>query len=313
MRNLSTLKWASLAAISAAAFAAATPASAGRCGGSLAVDAPTTFARVARACNVSVGALREANPGVNSGNVRPGEHLAIPDEIIPGAGGSYAPVAAVDTDVSSTVSSHPYLASPGYHSSVADDYGMNYSAPVQDYRGDGARSAQRIRIRDARVSSTAPSWLRPEAQRGGHYSASSRLSYQKFAALRIKNAGFQLASATGVDAQGVLLPKFTDKIPTTHGYRLPDYDKIGILPAQGHNVHQATFALSGNVIDAADGCLVLKTDNDMFWRLAASPPSGELLGKHITVWGVAIKGGACGDGPSMLVSHAVYAEPWAGN
>jgi len=318
MRKFHGLKTAAVTVTGLAVIFTASPAAAGRCGHSYPVDKPTTLGEVARQCNVRLSELREANPGVTPGNVRPGEHLAVPDERDQYSTARPATLASDQTAASSgPTTSHPFIVSPDYNAPatdvVADDQGMNEITLVQDFRGDNARAAQRIRVRDTRIGSDAPVWLQREAPTGGHYSAADRASYQKLSALRIRNAGFRTTSATTANTKGVLAARFTKEsaitVITTHpGYRLPDYSAIGNLNHKG--IQNAAFSLSGEVIDADQGCLVLKTKNDQLWRLAAAPPSGGLLGKSVTVWGTQTASTACGAGPSMLVSHAVYAEPW---
>lgn len=91
-------------------------------------------------------------------------------------------------------------------------------------------------------------------------------------------------------------------------YHLPDYNRIGAMP-RAVKINDE-FSLSGEVTDFYEGCLLLKTNDNRLWRLAAAPPSGDLLGKKVMVWGTPGVGGTCGGGASMVVSHAVYAEPW---
>ena len=186
-----TLKISGLTAVIAAASAAMSPAMAGRCGHSYAVDEPTTLTEVARRCNVSLSALYEANPGVNPNNVRPGEHLAVPDEI-----GAFAPRAVSLTSDSETVqagraaepSAHPYIVSSDYRRTVTDDSGLGGYQPVSD-RVEIARTSQRARFRSNDFSSNSPVWLREETPALSHHSSSDRLSYQKLSAMRIRTAG----------------------------------------------------------------------------------------------------------------------------
>lgn len=317
MRRFQEFKIAAFVVSGVGAAVLASPAAAGRCGHSYPVDKPITLKEVARQCNVRWSELREANPGVDPSNVRPGEHLAVPDER-----DDYSPVRAatldqtLKTNENQAGSSHPYIVSPDYRSeTIADDNGLGEILSVQTYRGDNARAAQRIRVRDTRVGDAAPVWLQRDPPTGGHYSADNRLSYQKLSAMRIKNAGYRTAGISLKGEDGVPLARFTDKpatisvMPSHAGYRLPDYESIGKLSHGG--VQNVSFALTGDVIDSYNGCLLLKTKDDQLWRLAAAPPSGELIGKTVTVWGTQSVSAACGQGPSLLVSHAVYAEPWA--
>lgn len=92
------------------------------------------------------------------------------------------------------------------------------------------------------------------------------------------------------------------------GYRLPDYNAINPKAANDPK----KIAVSGNVVGEADGCLVLDGGAAGRWALASAPGADSLIGKHVTAWGVASQSGACGASPTMIVSHAVYAEPWSG-
>lgn len=289
------------------------------CGGAYAVDAPTTLSRVARACNVSLGALREANPGVDPGDVRPGQHLSVPPVRPSGAA---SPVAAAPAPQGGATgsgggtpdSSHPYIVSPEYAAAT----GAGNSAKVSSSLGPQWRDNDAtIRVRDARVAEDAPLWLSARApQQGGHYGGTSRLSFQKQSAIRIRNAGFTQASAAVPSPDGVPAARFTDepavvKAPEHHGegYRLPDYSLIGKLPSNA-SAQKISFALNGHVEAVEGGCLLLQSADNVTWRLAMPSSSDNLVGKTVTAWGVRGAGASCGDGPSMLVSHAVYAEPW---
>ena len=402
MRKIQIMKTAGLAILGTAAFAAITPAAAGRCGASLSVDAPTTLAKVARQCNVNLAQLYEANPGVDPSNVRPGEHLSIPDEIDRYTIGSGLSTIDDRTDIpdagSGPVSDHPYIVSPDYDGSINDDFGRNSI----DRDRDGAQMTRaRIRVRDARLAEPSNSrvWTRNEQRpnvaeaRDRYAAAGDRLSYQQMSAMRIKTAGqpnnfvrfasaptmqapslqprtvsaktkliecsnlkqangskiravskiistpdttfveiketpsgdsfdCRLIDATEVSANvnpdgtvpGVPAARFTGpKVLTGSDYRLPDYSKIGpaATPSLAPTANRPDMvSLSGDVIASANGCLILQTNDKKIWRLAAAPPSGELLGKRVTVWGAEASAQSCGAGPSMIVSHAVYAEPW---
>lgn len=299
-----------------AVLAAASNAEAGRCGHSYAVDAPTTLGKVASACNVSARALAEANPGVDPADVRPGQHLAVPPE-----SSRYASVRAVRSitlEAGANVgprSAHPYIVSPGYASSAAEigsDIVIEKIAPAAD-------NTVTIRVRDSRISGAAPSWLQSGAPRGGHYAETSRLSYQQQSAVRIRSAnrtfaGVDFTDAEIVEVAGVPAARFTEEpatvlVPAPPGYRLPDYDAIGKLPHSAA-FRQLKFSLTGEIVDEDDGCLTLKTANNNVWLLAAAPAAPDMMGKNVTVWGVRGAAASCGAGPSMLVSHTVYAEPW---
>ncbi len=284
MTRVQSLKIASLSLIGLAAVAAS-PAAAGRCGHLYPVDAPTTLSKVARACNVSLAALREANLGVDPGNVRPGEHLSVPGERA------------------------RFVSTPAVTDEETDNHSKALSGPVTyltTQRGPDARAAQRVRIRERSVSGAAPLWLQPEAVSGGHYSANAHISFQKYAALRIRTASLSAASVQISPADGAPLSLFTGEPAITRGYRLPDYNKIG-APAS-----QTLFSISGEVADISQGCLVLMGADNQIWRLVATLDAETLIGKRITAWGTSTRSGACGVGPSMLISHAIYAEPWVG-
>ncbi|NNE39419.1 MAG: LysM peptidoglycan-binding domain-containing protein [Marinicaulis sp.] len=411
MRKFQMMRTAGLAILGTAAFAAITPAAAGRCGASLSVDAPTTLAKVARQCNVNLSQLYEANPGVDPSNVRPGEHLSIPDEIDRYTIGSGPSTIYGDADLPDAANGDlvddpdlfglepDYTATIGdFGSSIDDDFGRNSI----DRERDGAKLTRaRIRVRDARLREPSNSrvWTRNERRpsvaeaRDRYAAAGDRLSYQQMSAMRIQTAGqpdnfVRFASAPTIQAPslqprnvsattkliecsnlkqangskiravskiistpdttfveiketpagdsfdcrlidanevsanvnpdgtvpGVPAARFTGpKVLGSSDYRLPDYSKIGpaSAPSLAPTVSRPDMvSLSGDVIASANGCLILQTNDKKIWRLAAAPPSGELLGKRVTVWGAEASAQSCGAGPSMIVSHAVYAEPW---
>ena len=101
---------------------------------------------------------------------------------------------------------------------------------------------------------------------------------------------------------GVPLARFTDK-PAIAALKLRAPVEPAIHVSKRHD-----FTLQGDVVGVSEGCLILRTKQNDLWRLSAMPPSGDLVGKHVTVSGVAAAPGACGVGPAMTVSHAVYAE-----
>jgi len=115
-------------------------------------------------------------------------------------------------------------------------------------------------------------------------------------------------TADGVPVALFDIPRFTGASDTPD-YHLPDYNRIGATP-RAVKINDE-FSLTGEVTDVYEDCLLLKTSDNRLWRLAAAPPSGDLLGKKVMVWGKPGVGGTCGGGASMVVSHAVYAEPWA--
>ncbi|GJL95857.1 MAG: hypothetical protein DHS20C05_22620 [Hyphococcus sp.] len=178
------------------------PAEAGRCGHSYPVDKPTTLTEVARQCNVNLSALYEANPGVNPNNVRPGEHLAVPDEI-----DRYDQNAQVhastpapsqntsEADVSSG-SSHPYIVSRDYSAPITDDVGLSASYERAELR--------RVSSRVDRSDDQFPVWLREENLGARHHSSADRLSYQQLSALRIANAGLPRTPIRAVSSTPVV-------------------------------------------------------------------------------------------------------------
>ncbi len=95
---------------------------------------------------------------------------------------------------------------------------------------------------------------------------------------------------------------------TASRYRLPDFNAINPKAAN----EPVKISVSGDVVGEANGCLLLDAGPGGRWALAAAPGADSLVGKHVTAWGVASQSGACGAAPTMIVSHAVYAEPWNG-
>lgn len=315
-RLFSTSVFAGLSALAASSGALFSDAAASPCGGAFAVDAPTTLGKVARACGVSVAALREANPGVNPGDVRPGQHLSVPPAQPSGSAASLAsgpaPTGGMSGGGGAAASSHPFIVSPEYAAGGAGEGDKIATSLGAQWRDNDAT----VRVRDAKVAEDAPVWLSQDANTGGHYGGTSRLSFQKQSAIRIRNAGYSLASAGIPSPDGVPAARFTDgsavvDAPDHHsdGYRLPDYAGIGKLPSNSE-AQKISFALSGEVKSIEGGCLLLQSADKVTWRLAMPSSSDNLVGKTLTAWGVRGAGASCGDGPSMLVSHAVYAEPW---
>ena len=187
MRRLSKFHVAGVTAISAVIMSS-TPALANRCGNSLPVDAPTKLVDVARKCNVNLSELYEANPGVDPGDVRPGEHLAIPDERERGVVAA-APAPVNDDDVTTSESAskpiaHPIIASYGGKGvAIRREDSRDYRRLARTSRGVQSGA---IRVRDVEVSEAAPSWLRANRR---HNDSLERLSFQARSKL-------QLAAAT---------------------------------------------------------------------------------------------------------------------
>ncbi len=286
MVRFQSFKIASISFFSVAMVAASPASAAGSCGGFYAVDAPTTLTHVAKACRVSVASLREANPGVNPGNVRPGEHLAVPV----GIAHANAPTAlAVNADAFNK---------------------LQVSIPFTEDLGFRARTAQRVRLLAAGAVPGTPAWMEPGAAEGGHFSSSAPLSFQKVAALRIETASVQTAQMPIFVSSSVPAAQFTNKSGVSQGYRLPDYSQIGVAPPVLITPAQAVSSLTGIIDNAYNGCFTLQTADGQLWRLAAAPISNDMIGETITVWGAASNNNVCGAGASMNVSHAVFAEPW---
>ncbi|NOX95143.1 MAG: LysM peptidoglycan-binding domain-containing protein [Alphaproteobacteria bacterium] len=119
-------------------------------------------------------------------------------------------------------------------------------------------------------------------------------------------------STSEESAEGVLPARFTSPTKLSPpDYRLPDYSRIGVTPRM-IKVNE-TFSLKGEIADSYGDCLLLRTKDNRLWRLSSPNPSLELIGKTVTVWGKSVTGGVCGGGATMVVSHAIYAEPWIEN
>ena len=353
-----------------AAMVASPALASNRCGGSLAIDAPTSLAEIAQRCNVNLSALYEANPGVDPRNVTSGTYLAIPDENT-----EYAPTG---------VSTSPTLVATidaGSDHQTTDDHGLTGEYPDEATRDYDARISSRMRVRNTRFASNDPVWMRASTGGGNRSYAADRASYQQRSATRIHNAGVptivapsnpllrnsisanmsdtemiscavlresengklrkvrQIVSTptnTFVEVEPIGGGKFdctlvsagsaadialTPGVPAAHygktprtpslssnRYRLPDFNAINPKASAPPN----KIAISGEVVGEAQGCLLLDAGAGGHWALASAPGADSLIGKHVTAWGVASRSGACGAAPTMIVSHAVYAEPWSG-
>lgn len=339
---------------------------ANRCGGSLAIDAPTSLAEIAQRCNVNLSALYEANPGVDPRNVASGTYLAIPDEV---ADYVASGVRTTPTQVA-TINTADNNAVHGQSGDITEEATRDYDARV----------SSRLRIRDVQLASSDPVWMRASTGGGARSYAADRASYQQRSAARIHNAGVPTivapsnpllrnsisATASGADviscavlrngkdgkrrkvrqiistptntfvevepvgagqfdctlvsaAAAADMPP-TPGVPAAHygmaprtqslspsKYRLPDFNTINPKASSRPN----KIAISGEVIGEAQGCLLLDAGAGGQWALASAPGADSLVGKHVTAWGVASQSGACGAAPTMIVSHAVYAEPWS--
>ena len=289
MASALTRTIAGISAAAGAAIFAMPAAAAGSCGGFYAVDAPTSLAKVAQACRVTIASLREANPGVNPANVRPGEHLAVPISLL-------------------------HAAEPLRATASVRNVNSTARLPFTEDLGFRARTNQRLRIlASTTIQSGGPDWLRSNPT-GGHYTSVAPLSFQKMAALRIETASASPIRSPILVSSGGAGPNFTRDDITTGGYRLPDYNKIGLAPPVLVAPSAATSSLTGEIVRSFDGCFSLLAEDGKIWRLAATPMSDdEILGQTVTVWGTTSNSNICGDGPAMNVSHAIYAEPWIEN
>ena len=366
------LRLAGAAGATMAVLAIEPAAATGRCGGSLAIDAATSLAEVARRCNVNLSALYEANPGVDPRHVRPGTYLAMPDEI-----DAFAPSGAPSVPTIVTAND----ATDQQRDPITDDHGLGGRYVNESRRAVDARLSTRARVRDARLASTDPVWLREATGGGARSYAADRLSYQQRSAARIHSAGvpsslaprnpvlrretaavasgapeliacnvlhgdedgkrrkvrkiistptntfvevepipsggFECTLISAPDPDAVPL---TPGVPAAHynlppkviapaardraGYRLPNYNTIN------PGATAKKISLSGDVVGEENGCLMLRADDGHVWALAAAPGADTLVGKHVTAWGVSSVSGACGAAPTLIVSHAVFAEPW---
>jgi LysM repeat protein len=320
------MRRAAACAILAAGLAAATPAMAGRCGHSYAVDTPTTLSKVARACNVSYGALVEANRGVDPSYVRPGEHLAVPDEIeYAGDIGAPGPEDPVIDD--EPVVSHPYVA----------------SRPVNSYRSyyDDSSDVRRVNV------SASATYFDTYNTAPIHAQRDERLSYQKLSAARIRNAGYAPAPATSSPVFIRPAP-LAGELKTISAYptplmecsvlrRQPDgkirqVREVKPVPADEEKPLHCTSltandgprraimtrgagltptpaedltVLRGYVSHVGADCMTLESDDGMVWRMSAPVAAGDMLGKEATIWAEFTRAPACG---GLVMDHAVYAE-----
>ncbi|WDI31164.1 LysM domain-containing protein [Hyphococcus flavus] len=317
-------------AVFIAGFAAASPAMAGRCGHSYAVDTPTTLAKVARACNVSYAALAEANRGVDPGYVRPGQHLAVPDEI-DNPSDPAAPAPVVDPVETSPSVQHPYIA----------------SRPVNSYRSyyDDREQVRRI---NASANREATTYFDTVGVSPVHTRRESRLSYQKLAAARIRAAG---APATPTTIAPVAAPVMGGALKTTtiSAYPTPLMECSVLRRQQDGKIRQVRevkpvpngeetplhctslkataprrvilsrgaaapvtqvrgddlTVLRGFVSAVDDQCVTLRADDGMTWRMQAPVAAHDMLGKEATVWAQSTRALQCG---GLVLDHAVYAE-----
>ena len=190
-----TRRIAGLSAAAGMALFSMPALAAGSCGGFYAVDAPTSLAKVARACRVTIASLREANPGVNPSNVRPGEHLAVPISPLHVAEPVSAPAAILNANSTARL-------------------------PFTEDLGFRARTNQRLRILASTSQSGGPEWLQSNPT-GGHYSSAAPLSFQKMAALRIETASAGSIGAPIFISGDTTRAGAARAEIVTRGYRLP--------------------------------------------------------------------------------------------
>lgn len=323
-------------AASVAALTLATPAMAGRCGHSYPVESPTTLAEVARACNVSLSALREANTGVDPDYVRPGQHLAVPDEI---ASATDVPSASADLG-------------------VADG---GYSAPIYRYAEYTEPAPQSSKVAsDAYVASTSPYFVQASAT-APFVSEDERLSYQQRSAARIRNAGRPAAAPVTLSPMrsyapnAVTISADTDMVtgeplsplmecavlrrqpsgkikqvrevkPVPEGRATPPhcmeithasmaaplkggakFSASDFLKSEYEGAApDASFTVLTGYISAADSeCVTLHADDGMVWRVGAPLAPMDMLGKEATIWAELTDASQCG---GLVMNRAVYAE-----
>ncbi len=191
-----------------AADLCASPAVAGRCGHSYPVDSPTTLAKVARACNVSLSALREANTGVDPSYVSPGEHLAIPDEIdqttdIPSGG--------ADLGVAGNYGDTPIYRYAEYSE-------PSYSEPGADTPAYSTASLNESQMSPVYVSTSEPYFVRASALGAPATMREDKsLSYQQRSAARIRNAGLPALRQTPVMSLPASRPSSKAVMVSTRG------------------------------------------------------------------------------------------------
>lgn len=333
------------AAALAAGLVSASPAMAGRCGHSFSVDEPTSLAKVARACNVSLSALREANTGVDPAYVRPGEHLAIPDEI------------ASATDVPS--GSANVAVDKSYYDSPIHRY-VEYTEPARH-----SGSAKIEPVNPVWVDSQSPYFVRASATLGGPRTMreDKTLSYQQLSAARIRNAGLTMAPVRAVTAPGrgsqvnapvmvstradmfygdplsplmecsVLRRQESGKIAQVREFkplpegREPPAHCAAVVPTAtrspltlNHRLSasdflrseyegappSAEFVVLQGFVSAADAeCVTLRSGDGMVWRVGVALAPMEMLGKEATVWAEVTDAPQCG---GLAMNRAVYAE-----
>jgi LysM repeat protein len=312
-------------AVALGALVMATPAAAGRCGHSFPVDTPTTLAKVARACNVSLSALREANTGVDPDYVSPGEHLAVPDEIaasdVPSGGGDlgvgdsgyYTPVyqyaeynepaPSPRPESSYASSTSPYYYQASYTPAPAlEDPNLSYQK----------RSASRIRNAGVSFAPMAPGALAPYQAAPRSVSISARRGQSSSMPLSpLMECAVLRRQADGKIAQ---VREFK---PLLEGRDTPAHCEAIAMSSSGAAFARPGFetmpslvnftVLKGYVSQVDAECVSVRDEDGAVWRVAVDRAPMEMLGKNATIWAEFTDGSSCG---GLVMDRAVYAE-WA--
>ncbi|PQA86713.1 LysM peptidoglycan-binding domain-containing protein [Hyphococcus luteus] len=316
------------------------PAMAGRCGHSYPVDVPVSLVEVARACNVSLAALKEANPGVNPASVRPGRHLAVPDEIdaatdippgyanVEAAGGDYN-----ETPIYRYVEYNEPAAAPSPNPKAANVAAAGYAANASPYF--------------VRASTGAPQ----------PFFEDRNLSYQQRSAARIRHAvamttPAMMAPARPASPGAVTISSMGEPPHQLYGDPLSPVMECSVLrrqpdgkirqvrefkplpegreaPAHCAVVESASLKADGAVlftragiealpaledmtvlegyVSAADAdCITVMANDGATRRVAVDLAPVDLLGKYVTLWAEDADAGRCG---GLVMSRAVYVEP----
>ena len=325
MAKRSMLKSGFAAGAAIAALACTQAMAAGRCGASYPVDRPVSLAKVASACNVSLAALKEANPGVNPDYVTPGNHLAVPDEIDDGA----------------------YVASPGANLSPDGDY-YSDNTPIYQYAEYTEPAPRADATASEAVDGYSPYFIRASATAPVY--EDPNLSYQQRSAARIRHAGvttpaaYRAASGASYisfpsrqPAYGqqpvsplmecsVLRRQPDGKIkqirefkPAPEGRETPAHcDRIETISltrgapevvARSSSAAPAPFVpmmvIDGYVSAADADCVTVDTADGERWHVAVDLSPMDLLGKHALIWAEETQSRRCG---GLVMASAVYAE-----
>ena len=188
----------------------------------------------------------------------------------------------------------PTSISPSLRNSISAKSGGSELISCATLQGDNAGHIRKVR---KIISSPTNTFVEVEPIPGGGFNCT----------LIDGGGADDVAPTPGVPAAHFGLPQNLSS-DVVHGYRLPDYNAIN--PKAANDPQK--ISISGDVVGEAGGCLMLDAGAAGRWALASAPGADSLVGKHVTAWGVASQSGACGAAPTMIVSHAVYAEPWSG-